>query len=40
MNDRFFVDTNILVYAYDDFTGAKHAIAPCLLTKSCSRALR
>jgi len=25
MNDRFFVDTNLLVYAYDGSMGAKHA---------------
>jgi len=31
MNDRFFVDTNILVYAYDDSAGPKHAIAFSLL---------
>jgi len=27
MNDKFFVDTNILVYAYDDSAGPKHAMA-------------
>jgi predicted nucleic acid-binding protein len=31
MNDRFFVDTNILVYAYDDSAGQKHAMALSLL---------
>jgi predicted nucleic acid-binding protein len=31
VNDRFFVDTNILVYAYDDSAGAKRAIALSLL---------
>jgi predicted nucleic acid-binding protein len=31
MNDRFFVDTNILVYAYDDSAGPKHAMALSLL---------
>ena len=31
MNDRFFVDTNILVYAYDDSAGPKHAMALALL---------
>lgn len=31
MNDRFFADTNILVYAYDDSAGAKHATALSLL---------
>ena len=33
MNDRFFVDTNILVYAYDDSAGSKHARALSLLKK-------
>lgn len=33
MNDRFFVDTNILVYAYDDSAGPKHAIALSLLNE-------
>jgi predicted nucleic acid-binding protein len=33
MNDRFFVDTNILVYAYDDSAGPKHAMAISLLTE-------
>jgi predicted nucleic acid-binding protein len=31
MNHRFFVDTNILVYAYDDSAGPKHAFALSLL---------
>ena len=34
MNDRFFVDTNILVYAYDDSAGPKHAIALSLLKEA------
>src|SRR5713101_9234858 len=33
MNDRSFVDTNILVYAYDDSAGPKHAIALSLLNE-------
>ena len=31
MSDRYFVDTNILVYAYDRTTGAKHARARALV---------
>lgn len=31
MSDRFFVDTNILVYAYDDSAGAKRARAIILI---------
>jgi predicted nucleic acid-binding protein len=33
MNDRSFVDANILVYAYDDSAGPKHAIALSLLNE-------
>jgi len=33
MSDRFFVDTNILVYAHDRSTGAKHHRAQLLLQR-------
>jgi len=31
MNDRYFVDTNILIYAHDVSTGAKHERARALV---------
>ncbi len=34
MNDRFFVDTSILVYAYDHSAGPKHAITIALLNEA------
>jgi predicted nucleic acid-binding protein len=33
MNDRYFVDTNILVYALDRYSGAKHARANALVAQ-------
>ena len=33
MSDKFFVDTNILVYAHDRSTGSKHQLARSLIEK-------
>jgi predicted nucleic acid-binding protein len=33
MSDRYFVDTNILIYAHDNSAGEKHAHAKALLEK-------
>ena len=33
MSDRFFVDTNVLVYAHDTSAGAKHALARDLVER-------
>lgn len=36
MNDRYFVDTNILVYAFDRFSGAKHVRANAVVSELLS----
>ncbi|MBU0701103.1 PIN domain-containing protein [bacterium] len=39
MNDRWFIDTNILLYAYDREAGRKHQIAKELITQCWERAI-
>jgi predicted nucleic acid-binding protein len=36
MNDRYFVDTNILVYAFDRFSGVKHVRANAVVSELLS----
>jgi predicted nucleic acid-binding protein len=36
MNDRYFVDTDILVYAFDRFSGVKHARANAVVSELLS----
>lgn len=37
MNDKWFIDTNILLYAYDREAGSKHQIAKELITQCWER---